>query len=115
MDWQAIAALAAACVAAGATGRHIYGWINHESTVAARANSAEGLATAAIAKLEMFGRELSDHRVEDAKQFARLETMTTEASRAQLAAETRMTNAIQEVSRELRAMGSRIDRFLEIK
>lgn len=108
-----VAAVAAMSVAAGAFGRHFYGWATRESNITSKVESALNLATAALAKLELFSRELADHRIEDARQFARIEAMASEASRAQVNAEGRMTRAIEEVGDKLDAMGVRLDRFLE--
>jgi hypothetical protein len=113
MDWQMVAAVAVTSTAIGVFGRHFYGWATREGSIASQSQNALALATAAIAKVELLTREVADRGERYASQFARVEAAASGAVQAQLAAEGRMTRAIEDVGREVKGMSDRIDRVLE--
>jgi hypothetical protein len=113
IDWSMISAIAVASTAIGVAARHFYGWATQDNSIASQSQSALALATAAIAKIELLIREFADRGERYAERFAKVEAAASAAMQAQIAAEGRMTQAIQEVGRDVRGMSDRIDRVLE--
>jgi hypothetical protein len=69
------------------------------------AESAYQLASAAVAKAELFHQQFNDYKVEAARDFV--------TSKDLAHAETRMTVAVESMRVEVRGMNERLDRLLE--
>lgn len=99
--------------AIGAFGTHLYQRGRFDNKAITTAESASMMAASAIAKIDLLGRELNEHRIHDAAMFARLETLATEGRNAITGAENRLSKSLDDFSAELKAMGHRVDRLLE--
>jgi hypothetical protein len=113
IDWQMVAAIAVGSTAIGALARHLYGWATRDSSVASMAQTAQATAALAVAKIELLQREVTAEQIKNAGLFSEIKAMASSAMQGQLAAEGRMTRAIEDVGREVKGMSDRIDRVLE--
>ncbi len=117
MDWQAVSSIAAVCILfsgiLSGLGTYFFTRGSHETNTQLRAQSAENLAAACLAKIELFASHLHQHEIEDAKSFAKLETLVNEARGATTAAETRLAQSLDDLGERFERMTDRIDRFLE--
>ena len=105
MDWTAIGALATATMVAGtflgAAGHRLYARGAHDTSAYSRAKSAETLAAAALAKIEIHSAAFNAHSLDDARAFARLEAQGDGTARAQAAAEMRISKSLDDLGKTL--------------
>lgn len=87
--------------------------VAEDTTSALKAQSAENLAAACLAKLELLATNLHTHEINDAAAFAKLETLVNAVSGTQVAIEARIAKSLEELGERLDAMTQRFDRFLD--
>lgn len=113
LDWASITALCAATTVVGGTlgalVHHTYARGGFDKTVADKAEAAQNLAAACLAKLDLFSDSLHRHQIEDAAAFGELKAMVSENGRAQVAAEHRIAQAIEDFGHAINNMTQRID------
>ena len=113
MDWAAVSAIAAGCIVAGGVLRHI---LDFAFATGSQSNDLQSIQTLLLrqgAQLELLSSRFNDHVTEDARMFARLEAIVGETSKQQIAIESRISKAIEELTTELRGINSRVDRLLD--
>jgi hypothetical protein len=116
MEWAMVTALCAVCGLLGGGGTYFVKRGSQEAASMLKAASAEALANACLAKLELTTTKLSERLAElerqDAASFARLDVLVGENGKAQLAAENRLVQSLDEVKGSIERMTERFDRFM---
>jgi hypothetical protein len=77
-----------------------------------RAKNADLIASTAVAKCELLGREMNDSRIEAAAKIAALEAMAQATSRSLVQAETRLAKSIDDLGEKMDHLGDTIIRTL---
>jgi hypothetical protein len=119
-EWPMVSALVALAAAVGAGGRAVFdrflgraitdtNVITKIKEAHALADSAYMLAQTAIGKSDLYQRELQEHRVEDARAFAKLEAYASANSHAIADAENRITEAMNNIATQIGGITRRID------
>lgn len=113
IEWPAIAAIATACMVAGAFLRHFFDLVFGAGGKVTELERVNTLLLAQGARVEMIISKFSEHEKDDARAFATLETLVKEASRQQTAIESRFLKTLEDLADKVDALGERMDRFLE--
>lgn len=122
-EWPALSAVAAVAGVLGVGGRALFERImgraitDHNVVTKIRdarvlADNALTTAQAVGGKIELLRSEFQDHRVEDARNFSRLEAYASQNSHAIADAETRLADAMEHIARQIGSITERMDNFL---
>lgn len=114
-EWTSITAICAIVGLLSSGGTYFFTAGQREATESRIARSAENLAQACLAKLELISARLTEHEKADAAQFAELKAIVSENTRNWVAAETRLAKALDDVRLSIDRMSDRLDRYLEHK
>lgn len=76
--------------------------------------AANARADKSEAKYDILIERLHEHMVADAAAFAKLEALASETARSALASESRLTNALDNLSKRIDGMAERFDDFLSV-
>jgi hypothetical protein len=115
-DWGTWASIGIATGALGSAVTWIWSRGGKAALLAREVADAKTDAGDALKKVDNFGEDITklredfhEHMLKDAAAFAKLESIATEASRATIASEVRLTTAIENLGGRMDAMGRRFD------
>ena len=111
--WTALAATGGLGVFILAILKWIASIARHMAITETKAESADVMAAAAMAKCEVMGTDFHDHRVETGKQITRVETKIDGMAIAISASENRVAKAMEDLGERLDKFTDRLDRVLE--
>lgn len=102
--WQEVATLCAVSVAVGGLGVYVFQRGGKETRVSITASTAQNHAATALKEVQTLREEFHRHEVFDTQQFAELKATASEAIRAVVSTEARLSKSIDDLRNEIRGM-----------